>query len=490
MKEKVLKTNIFVIILTSLLIVILLSFVSYKFFMQNFEELEKEQNIKNLYSVLDYMDKKLSTIGSIINDYAQWDDTYNFIATHNKNYIYENFREGSNTLEGLDLDFLIFTTLDNKRVFSSHIDKTVYKRDKFFDNDIIKKFNKPRELATLYKDSTKIVKIATDYFYVVKKPILNTDGTTEANGFIYGGKLISNELLNSLTKVFDSVSIENKTYAKNNFTISSKYLKNATVKVEIDTIPGYLKNTIQFYDFQHHYVLSIVTKTKRTLIQRGKETIFYYNLIISVFLLLILFLIFKNLKILEHYNDELEIEVKEKTKELLETNERLRQLSEEDELTKINNRRNFFKLGSKALQQAIQENKELTVIMIDLDNFKGINDKYGHKMGDKVLTSFANIVSQILGKKHIFARLGGEEFAIIFEDISSNEAYELTQKIRAEVEKYKITLDNFELNFTVSIGFCERKDFTSLDDILQNADVRLYEAKNSGKNRIIRERRD
>lgn len=490
MKKKVLKTNVFVIILTSLLIVIFLSIISYKFFMQSFEELEEEQNTKNLYSVLDYMDKRLSSIENIINDYAKWDDTYNFIVHKNKNYIYENFREGSNTLEGLNLDFLIFTTLDNKIIFSNHIDKKVYQRDKAFNDDIINKFNKTKELATLYKGSTKIVKMATDYFYVVKKPILNTDGTTKANGFIYGGKLISNELLNSLTKVFDRVSIKDETFKDNDFRLNSKYLKNILVKVMINEKSGCLENAIQFYDFQNNYVFSIMTKTKRTIIQRGKETIFYYNLIISLFLLLIFFLLFKNMKLLEHYNDELEIEVKKKTKELLNTNEKLRKLSEEDELTQINNRRNFFKLGQKALQKAIDQNRELTVIMIDLDNFKGINDKYGHKMGDKVLTSFSNIVSQTLDKNHIFARLGGEEFAIIFTDISSNEAYELTQKIREKVEKCKITLNNLELTFTVSIGLSERKDFTNLDDILQNADVRLYEAKNSGKNRIIRERRE
>jgi sensor domain CHASE-containing protein len=94
--------------------------------MSNFNKLEKEQNLKNIKSVLHNMDKGLNYLEDTITDYAQWDDTYDFIETGNNDYIYENFREGTNTLETLELDFMIFTTLRNKKVYSKYLDQDIY----------------------------------------------------------------------------------------------------------------------------------------------------------------------------------------------------------------------------------------------------------------------------------------------------------------------------------------------------------------------------
>lgn len=488
MKEKYIKSNLPIIIFISILIVAILSFISYRFFMNNFEELEKEQNKKNIHSVLDLMNNELSNIEGIINDYAKWDDTYNFIKTNNQHYLYENFREGSNTLEDLELDFIIFTNLRNKKLFSKYIEKDFYQNNKFFENSILKKFENINELATIYRDNGKIVKVSSNYFYIVKKYISNSDDTVSSNGFIYSGKLISNDVLNNMTKVFDKVDIKNKTFSKNDLVINSEYLKNATVKVEKDDTCVCLKNTIQLYDYKNNYILSLITQSKRDLIEKGKVTIFYYNIVISVFLLLVLFLIFKNQRILERYNIKLKSEVTEKTKKLVETNEKLRILSERDELTKINNRRNFFKLGEEALLNSNKNNIDLTVIMMDLDNFKKINDTYGHAIGDKVLIEFTNIVNKQLEGKHIFGRLGGEEFAVIFENISENEAYELSDKIRAEIQKATIKENDLEINFTTSVGLSRKNNFQTLDEILKEADFLLYEAKNRGRNRIVRHR--
>jgi diguanylate cyclase (GGDEF)-like protein len=332
------------------------------------------------------------------------------------------------------------------------------------------------------------LKHSSNYFYIVKKYITNSDDTAVSNGFIYSGKLISNDVLNTMTKFFDEVSIKNKTYIANDILIDSNYLKNTKIKIEENIKENLLINNIQLYDYKNKYILTIRTETKRELIERGKTTILYYNIAISIFLLLIFFLIFKNQRILERYSNTLESKVNEKTKKLLESNKKLKIISEEDYLTKINNRRSFFHLGNKALENAISNNSELIILMIDLDNFKKINDTYGHDIGDEVLIHTCEIISDILAGNHIFARIGGEEFAIIFNKINYDEAYKLTEKILHTIENSFVENKGNKIKYTVSIGFAQSKDEKSIDLILKNADELLYSAKQRGKNCIIRKR--
>lgn len=488
MKTKHIKSNFLELFLISIIAIITLTLTSYKFFMSNFEQLEKDQNIKNIHSILSQMDKDLNYIEDITADYALWDDTYNFIKTKNNHYIYENFRAGTSTLEDLELDFMIFTDLRNRKIFSKYTEKDIYKKNSLFEKDILTKFENINDLATIHEQKNKILKLSSNYFYIVKKYISNSDSSVPTNGFIYSGRLITNDILNDMTEVFDEVSIKNKTYSNNDVLINSDYLKNSKIKIEEDTEGNYLINTMQLYNYKSQYVLSIETKTKRNLIKKGKETVFYYNIAISFFLILIFFLIFRNRKVLENYSQVLESEVNEKTKELQKSNSQLKILSEQDELTKINNRRNYFILGEKSIKKAIANNSDFSVLMIDLDDFKKVNDTYGHDVGDKVLIEFCNVVNSQLNENHIFGRLGGEEFSIIFTDITEEEAYELSEKIRIAVEKSKLYVNGKNIDYTVSLGLTKRNNLSSLDKILKNADELLYDAKNRGKNCIIRDR--
>jgi len=488
MKTKFIKTNIFIFIFFIFTILSLIGFFSYKFFLNSFIDLEKEQNKKNIISILSFMDKELNYIEDIIKDYAIWDDTYNFVKTKNSDYIYENFREGTNTLKDLELDFIIFTTIKNDKIYSNYENKDFILDIELFEKSILEKFQDVKNITTIYKEPSKIVKYNSQYFYIVKKHISNSDDTLPSNGYIYSGKIINNDIFNKKTKIFDEVLIKNKHYLENNFTINSDYLKNAQINIEEDDECKCLKNTIQLYDYDNNYIFSLITKSKRDLIKKGKEAILYYNISISLFLIFIFFLTYKNQKLLERYSDKLKIEVNNKTKELQESNEKFKMLSEQDELTKINNRRNFFKLGNDELNKSIKNNTELYLLMIDIDDFKKINDLYGHDAGDNVLIEVCKIINEELKNRHIFGRIGGEEFSIIFKDLDKDEVYNLTENIREKVEKSQIDYGNIKIDYTISIGVAKKDKLSSLDKILKKADELLYEAKRNGKNCVIRER--
>lgn len=172
------------------------------------------------------------------------------------------------------------------------------------------------------------------------------------------------------------------------------------------------------------------------------------------------------------------------TKKLKEVNEKLEYLAKKDSLTGINNRGNFFNLGNKTLKEAKENSKELYAVMLDLDKFKDINDKFGHGAGDKVLIEFCRNVEKYLSKDDIFGRVGGEEFAIL-SNSDENEILEKLEAIRQSTNKLDIDTDGEKIQLSVSIGFDKLdKNDNILDTLLARADKQLYSAKNDGRNTI------
>lgn len=125
--------------------------------------------------------------------------------------------------------------------------------------------------------------------------------------------------------------------------------------------------------------------------------------------------------------------------------------------------------------------------MIDIDYFKKINDQYGHGVGDKVLISFCEVVSNLIDKDMIFGRLGGEEFAISIYNKDKKDVFAISETIREECAKSKIEIEKHKIGFTISVGvaFKESK-YETIDAILHRADELLYKAKKEGRNRVIR----
>jgi two-component system glycerol uptake and utilization response regulator len=155
-----------------------------------------------------------------------------------------------------------------------------------------------------------------------------------------------------------------------------------------------------------------------------------------------------------------------------------------DYLTEVYNRRSFFELANKMFDE---EKDNLYAVMIDIDEFKKINDTYGHPTGDKVLKVVAQTIKKSLLRNDIFARIGGEEFAIVFHCNSNEEIIEKNELIRQSIENLEVDTDEkIIIKLTISSGVSEvNSDTDTLDSLLKRADSALYEAKANGRNRVV-----
>ena len=168
--------------------------------------------------------------------------------------------------------------------------------------------------------------------------------------------------------------------------------------------------------------------------------------------------------------------------ELTYNNTLLLKLSHTDMLTKSFNRRYFYEQAKLHLENSKRDNDKISLLMLDLDFFKRINDKFGHNIGDKALIDFANICKNSIRENDIFARFGGEEFVIFLPNTNQKQAYYVALKIQNNLKNYTFSyLPN--LSLTVSIGISS--NHFDLEMLLKYADLALYEAKNSGRDTII-----
>ena len=172
--------------------------------------------------------------------------------------------------------------------------------------------------------------------------------------------------------------------------------------------------------------------------------------------------------------------------QLGEQRKALEERASTDELTKLANRRYFMSTASSELAQAKRQKQPLSLMVIDADYFKDINDKFGHHMGDMALTTLANTFLACVRKHDLVARIGGEEFSILLPDASLKMALKVAEKLRKKVEYTHIEDEKGQpIALTVSIGVTTMgSDEDSLDKALIRADEALYLAKNGGRNRV------
>lgn len=164
----------------------------------------------------------------------------------------------------------------------------------------------------------------------------------------------------------------------------------------------------------------------------------------------------------------------------------LNDLASTDPLTGALNRRSFYKVAERELERKTRYSSSVSVMMIDIDHFKQINDVHGHEAGDKALKAMTRVCLEHLRKNDGFARLGGEEFAIIAPEISLDRAQLLAERLRQALSEIEVATDTDTFSFTVSMGLTEVADADDeIDTALKRADTALYNAKKSGRNRVI-----
>jgi len=158
-----------------------------------------------------------------------------------------------------------------------------------------------------------------------------------------------------------------------------------------------------------------------------------------------------------------------------------------DSLTQLYNKKYFIDALNKEFSFSRRNTQPLSLLMIDIDHFKAVNDNHGHMAGDLVLKSVGQYLMKNLRLENVAARYGGEEFAIILRNVHGEMAMVIAERLRKSIENERIVYRGKILQVTVSIGVAtlEGKNFETLEDLIRFADENLYEAKESGRNRIV-----
>lgn len=185
-------------------------------------------------------------------------------------------------------------------------------------------------------------------------------------------------------------------------------------------------------------------------------------------------------------NRQLEERVTERTAELEESNRQLRELAFVDELTGIGNRRYFELHANKLLALVAREKGDATLLMLDIDHFKRLNDGYGHPFGDRVLLRLAGLLGESVRNSDVLGRYGGEEFVILLPFSGPEEGQRFAQRLLEAVRDLSLPLEgDGSVRFSVSIGVASASaGEQALAEMIATADAALYRAKHNGRNRL------
>jgi diguanylate cyclase (GGDEF)-like protein len=180
------------------------------------------------------------------------------------------------------------------------------------------------------------------------------------------------------------------------------------------------------------------------------------------------------------------------TSDMKRNNRELRRRADTDGLTGIYNRRGFIERTERWISEANEAGEPLCMVVADIDSFKGINDRFGHPVGDRALCTLVETVQSVVAERSrsLFGRMGGEEFGLVFRNVTEEQAMSIAEEIRGSVEQEKLVIsDNVYIRFTLSMGISFMdKNISHFEQLYTNADHSLYQAKRNGKNQIHMER--
>ncbi|GBL10686.1 response regulator PleD [Microcystis aeruginosa Sj] len=182
---------------------------------------------------------------------------------------------------------------------------------------------------------------------------------------------------------------------------------------------------------------------------------------------------------------KIHLEQKKTQEELKNINSQLEKLVITDSLTGVNNRREILALGEKEFQRCRRYHRYFSVLVIDIDHFKHINDTFGHILGDKTLITVAGAIKNCLRQVDSFGRFGGEEFVAILPETNLQDAATTAQRICQVINQLNIEIDRQKVRVTASIGVATfSPEDNNLEAVIERADHAMFAAKNQGRNRV------
>lgn len=460
-----------------------LCLATYHLILTHYVDIEDAKNLRIQKALAKSLKDYGSHVNKIIKEYANWDESYLFIEGDNPNFIEKNFRDSSTleafslcTIQFLKKDFTPILRLDSKK---NHNGEKL--------GEYLAKV--PKRTHGGFLNVNGLI------YYYYTHPVLNQKKSSTTNGFLQGAFELNKKSLVSYNVELKNVeffppkdwlNIKNKNILK----VNDIDISVTTLKTEKN-----IENYFLIFDYQKIPVGGIKTTHERTMYLQGKKVILIFLIFIIGILIVSFILILYRHKELQNEKNRLELAVNERTKDLKLTLKELREAVKKlesiayiDELTGIKTRRAFFEKTIPLLQDSFGKDKTLCIALIDLDDFKTINDTYGHEAGDIVLKNFCRACERFLDERMTFARFGGEEFVISFYGISVKHVEQICEKIQSFVGENPVTISkNTFASYTFSLGIACNNEAKDIDQILRIADSRLYGAKDGGKN-LIRSR--
>ncbi|BEP28409.1 sensor domain-containing diguanylate cyclase [Helicovermis profundi] len=476
---------LFLLLSFALLSAFIIIFFVHAIIMKDYYKIENK-HFESQYLIADKaINQEFNKYNELIADWAYWDDTYNFVKDRSDEYIKSNIT--NSTFENLNLDYLaIFNNNDNIVV------------DFYFDKSNNKLVDIPKEILNQFKKvgfGNSLIFLRGKTIAVTKSRILNSEEEGNSNGsFIFAN-------------IFDD---DEKIKIENSLNMKLKVKENTA-----DTISEKIKR------YKHYSVLSIEKKyfnnsnellfnftLSNSISSLGARNVLRISLLISSLFMLLFLLVYYGLQknIVNRINElsqkvtkvaydnnlslrldvigEDEIEkLKHDINFMLENienlNKKLNEYATLDTMTGIKNRREGFRILKKLRKDSLKENKLFCVLFIDIDNLKVVNDKLGHKMGDKMIVDLVNMIKNNISENDFVFRLGGDEFLLVLSELDIKKATKIMQNIYRDIDEYNNI--NHEFVLDISYGLEEVDYSISLEELIENADKKMYINKQSKK---------
>jgi diguanylate cyclase (GGDEF)-like protein len=255
------------------------------------------------------------------------------------------------------------------------------------------------------------------------------------------------------------ISTINKEHKELMTKIITHFNKEDTTSHEYKKEDGTYLLNVRFIDELNLY---LCVEVKENFITGKLKKTFYLNILMFTIIIIIIILL-----IIYYINNN---------------HNTLHKFANTDKLTSLNNRNNF----DKAFQSIFISNKEdLTLLLFDIDNFKNINDEFGHLVGDKVLRRVASLFKSTFREHDLIARWGGDEFIALLSNVNNISAYKLSDRLRMRIKQDEILRDLLSKPLTISTGIVTKSNEKNIEELFVKVDKNLYQAKQEGRNKIV-----
>ncbi len=485
--------------------------------MPSFTNLEFDAARTNLQRIEDALNREIETLNMTCNDYARWDDTYNYMDSADPDYIESNF--GVATFQGCQLNFCYLvkpdgTVLWHKAyLFDPDLEEpaeyliTEIPSEKFPPDHHMLIVDRDIEQNGLSESWHSGIRLINGYYTLFAcRPVITSEGEGPCRGTLIFGRFLDKSLIDALSQIthLDFKILPCLTHYPLKLKKEDKYL------IRLDPESNLVASAL-ICDYADYPLFKVSIKQSAGIIQKGRNTIGMVILFL-VLLFIIMLIILRSfinrtiIKPIDNLSQHIKSIIKSGTLNTFQNNNRndqigiltrqYNQLMDElnqknnllelaavtDGMTGIYNQRYMIDRLKSEIVRCRQENAIFSLAIIDIDNFKTINDTCGHSIGDKIILAVGAILLTGLHDSDLLGRYGGDEFIIILPDQDAYQAYGTLDIIRRNIQKMEFRDTHIPISISAGIQTWAGQSNTL---IFSQADELLYQAKANGRNCII-----